>query len=335
MKFDAYLFGLNAKWYLIAAAILALCYGGAHLARLHWSLDLLSHFQVQYAFFALAFVAIFLVLKMPLPALLMLAVFAGAFYETRTPLSQPRQIFPPQRIETDRSTLRILHYNKHYTNKKHDQIAQFIKNGGQPFDAVFLMEIEPDDAKALRDLLADTYPYSIPAEGLGPDFSLILTRHKPLSTEHRQIAPEHVRTRGTRFEIQPEGFAQPVILYTLHTRVPVTYYGHKKRNAELAGMAEWIADDPSPYKILVGDFNITPYSPYFADFVRDSGLRYQTYGVFPPGTWVSFFTLPFLKIPIDHMLAGPGMRLLELAPGPSHGSDHHSLTGVFSVTSSP
>lgn len=331
MKFEAYLFGLNAKWYFIAAGILVACYGLSHLARWHWSLDLLSHFQVQYAFFAMVFVAIFLVLKMPLAALVMFAVFAGAFYETRAPLSDPWQFFPPQRIETDRNLLRVLHYNKYYSNKKHEQIVQFLKNGEQPFDAVFLMEVEPDDAKILRAALADTYPYSIPAEGIGPDFSLILTRHEPLSTEHRAVAPEHVRTRGTRFTIQPEGFAQPIALYTIHTRVPVTYFGHKKRNAELAGMAKWIADDPSPYIILAGDFNITPYSPAFGDFVRESGLTYQTYGVFPPGTWVSFFTLPFLKIPIDHMLAGPGMRLLELKPGPSQWSDHNSLTGVFTM----
>lgn len=331
MKFEAYLFGLNAKWYFIAAGILVACYGLSHLARWHWSLDLLSHFQVQYAFFAMVFVAIFLVLKMPLAALVMLAVFAGAFYETRAPLAQPWQFSPPQRIETDRTALRVLHYNKYYSNKRHDQIVQFLRNGGQPFDVVFLMEVEPDDAKILREALADTYPYSLPAEGIGPDFSLILSLHEPLSTAHRIVAPEHVRTRGTRFTIQPNGFAEPLSLYTLHTRVPIAAQGQFRRNAELSGMARWIASDPSPHKILAGDFNITPYSPYFHDFVRESGLTYQTYGVFPPGTWVSFFTLPFLKIPIDHMMAGPGMRLLELTPGAAKGSDHHSLIGVFSA----
>lgn len=331
MKFEAYLFGLNAKWYLLTTGILVACYGLSHLARWHWTLDLLSHFQVQYAFFAIVFFAIFVVLKMPLAALVMLAVFAGAFYETRVPLAQPWQFSPPQRIETDRTALRVLHYNKYYSNKRHDQIVQFLRNGGQPFDVVFLMEVEPDDAKVLREALADTYPYSIPAEGIGPDFSLILTRHEPLSTEHRAVAPEHVRTRGTRFTIQPNGFAEPLSLYTLHTRVPIAAQGQFRRNAELSGMARWIASDPSPHKILAGDFNITPYSPYFHDFVRESGLTYQTYGVFPPGTWVSFFTLPFLKIPIDHMMAGPGMRLLELTPGAAKGSDHHSLIGVFSA----
>ncbi len=332
MKFEAHLLGLNAKWYLLAAGILVLCYGLSHLARWHWTLDLLSHFQVQYAFFGLVFFAIFVVLKMPLVALVMLAVFAGAFYETRAPLSQSWQFSPPQRIETDRSRIRVLHYNKYYSNKRHDQITQFLKNNGEPFDVVFLMEVEPDDARILREALADTYPYSLPAEGIGPDFSLIFSLHELLSNEHRMVAPEHVRTRGTRFTIKPEGFDQPIALYTLHTRVPIAARGQFRRNAELSGMSQWIAADPSPYKILAGDFNITPYSPFFGDFVRDSGLTYQTYGVFPPGTWVSFFTLPFLKIPIDHMLAGPGMRLLELTPGPARGSDHNSLVGIFSVS---
>lgn len=329
MRFEHYLLGINAKWFIAEAAILVLCYGLSHLARAHWALDLLSHFLVQYAFFAFVFFFIFIVLKMPLPALIMLAVCAGAVYETRTPLSSPWKFSAPPGIATDRNALRVAQYNKHYDNKNYQAISRWLNDPANGFDIVFLLEVEPEDAEALRVLTASVYPHTLPESGIGPDFSLILLRHKPLNHEEHKIAPDHARTRGVKFEIQPDGFAEPVTLYNFHTRVPVGQRGQERRNAELRGAAAWIASDPSERKIAVGDWNITPYSPYFSDFVRDSKLTYQTYGGFPPSTWVSYFTLPFLKIPIDHMLYGQGLELHLLEAGPSFGSDHQALTGVF------
>lgn len=329
MNSDLYFLGLHAKLYLAVSVLLVLCFGLSHFSRWHWICDLLSHFMVQYAFFAFVFFFIFIVLKMPLLSLAMFVVGLLAGYETRLPLSQPWHFFPTPRIDTERNILRVVQYNKYYDNKNYAPIAAWLNNTDEPFDVVFLLEVEPEDAKALRSLTAETYPFTLPAEGLGPDFSIILSRHKVLSYEERKIAPHRVRTRGVRFEIQPEGYQQPVVFFGFHTRVPILAKGQAHRNAEMNGMAEWVASDPSPYKIAVGDWNITPYSPYFSDFAKNSGMAYQTYGGFPPSTWVSFFTVPVFKIPIDHMLYGKGFNLTDLKIGPAFGSDHHSLTGSF------
>ncbi|MCB1839418.1 MAG: endonuclease/exonuclease/phosphatase family protein [Rhodospirillales bacterium] len=333
MKFDSHLFGLNAKWYVLGGIILALCAALAHLARWHWSFDLLSHFLIQYAFFGFVFFVIFVLLKLPLLGVLMLMLSVFAYYETRLPLTHPWQFTPPPRIETERNLLRVVQYNKHYDNKNYTAIAQWLNNASEPVDIAFLLEVEPEDARALRSLTSGRYPYTQPAEGLGPDFSLILSRHPFLSMDVKKIAPSIIPTRGTRFEIQPEGFSRPVAFYTFHTRVPIAARGQAQRNAEIAGMAEWIAQDRSTDKILAGDFNITPYSPYFYELKEKSGLQYQSYGVFPPATWVSYFVLPVLKIPIDHMLFGKGLDLLEIKAGPSFGSDHQALIGVFRPSS--
>ena len=328
---DPALLGIPGKFFVLLSVLLLACYGAAHLARWHWFFDLLSHFLVQYAFFALVFCAILFVLKMYPLSLLMLSVSLASFYETRRPLAEPWRFSAPPRDAKERNIFRVAQYNKHYDNKNFAAIADWLNQSPDSIDIVFLLEVEPEDADALRGLTAKLYPYAEPAEGVGPDFSLILSRHKPLSVERKKVAPDMIGTRGTRVEMQPEGFKAPIAFYSVHTRVPLPRRGQARRNAELNGLAEWIAQDQSPYKIAVGDWNITPYSPYFSDFLKVSGLKYQTHGVFPPGTWVSYFTLPFLKIPIDHMAYGPGLTVLEIKSGPSFGSDHQALVGVFAV----
>jgi endonuclease/exonuclease/phosphatase (EEP) superfamily protein YafD len=83
--------------------------------------------------------------------------------------------------------------------------------------------------------------------------------------------------------------------------------------------------------ILMGDWNLTPWSPVFREVLEIGGLHYQNFGLLPVSTWPSFNFLSVLKIPIDHVLFKGGLRPVSFARGPSNGSDHHSLIARFYV----
>lgn len=77
-------------------------------------------------------------------------------------------------------------------------------------------------------------------------------------------------------------------------------------------------------KLLVGDFNTTMWSPYFADLVKDSGLRDARTGRGLYPSWNA--ALPaFLRIPIDHCLVGDKIEVESLETGNYTGSDHRPL----------
>jgi endonuclease/exonuclease/phosphatase (EEP) superfamily protein YafD len=75
---------------------------------------------------------------------------------------------------------------------------------------------------------------------------------------------------------------------------------------------------------MVGDFNVTPWSPLFADLLRDSGLADSCRGFGWQPTWPTRLPAMF-RIPIDHCLHGAGVAIVDRRVGPEIGSDHLPL----------
>jgi endonuclease/exonuclease/phosphatase (EEP) superfamily protein YafD len=99
-----------------------------------------------------------------------------------------------------------------------------------------------------------------------------------------------------------------------------------RQAAELAKVVEAL---PGP-KLVMGDFNATPFSRVLSVIETGASLRRVT---FLP-TWPATAGLP--QIAIDHILLSPGVRLLEAARiGEAAGSDHYPVTGRIAVPLSP
>jgi hypothetical protein len=62
--------------------------------------------------------------------------------------------------------------------------------------------------------------------------------------------------------------------------------------------------------ILLGDLNVTPWSPHFRQLLQQTGLPAQ---------------VPPLRIPLDHCLVSPAFQVIERRVGPRLGSDHLPL----------
>ena len=101
------------------------------------------------------------------------------------------------------------------------------------------------------------------------------------------------------------------------------------RNRQLATLAELLgppavtgAAARTP-RLLVGDMNLTPFSPYFTDFLAQTGMEdaRRVHGLH--GTWPTW--VPPLQIAIDHCIADPGLDVARVARGPTVGSDHYPL----------
>ena len=95
------------------------------------------------------------------------------------------------------------------------------------------------------------------------------------------------------------------------------------------GAAELMRETPGP-KVLLGDLNVTPWSPYFQDLVEGSGLRDVRVG---SGLWTTWpMPLPsFLRIPIDHCLTSDDVAVREFTTVGGTGSDHRAILVDVSV----
>ncbi len=107
-----------------------------------------------------------------------------------------------------------------------------------------------------------------------------------------------------------------------HPLTPTTKSGFQQRNAQLEAMGRYVSRLPKPV-LVIGDLNITMWSPFYQRFVGTAGLdnARSGFGILP--TWPTFF--PLLYIPIDHCLISPEIQVLKIRTGPDVGSDHLPL----------
>ena len=75
--------------------------------------------------------------------------------------------------------------------------------------------------------------------------------------------------------------------------------------------------------IVIGDLNLTPWSPRFRALLDDGGLGDSRVGFGHHATWPVWF--PLLLIPIDHVLADPEIKVYRREVGPAVGSDHYPV----------
>jgi endonuclease/exonuclease/phosphatase family metal-dependent hydrolase len=82
--------------------------------------------------------------------------------------------------------------------------------------------------------------------------------------------------------------------------------------------------------VLIGDFNLTPYSPYNDDLLSGSRLRDCARGRPLTPTWPTWFAP--LWIEIDRCFVTPEIRIASYQVGPAIGSDHYPLVMDFHVS---
>jgi endonuclease/exonuclease/phosphatase (EEP) superfamily protein YafD len=134
----------------------------------------------------------------------------------------------------------------------------------------------------------------------------------------------------------PEGDSRPCILarididgvlvplLSIHPRTPIRNDRYKLRNDMFAAAADCLRDMPSP-KLCVGDLNITPWSPYYHEFIERAKLVNvrKEFGLLP--SWPVFLLFKWLMLPLDHCLVSEDLRVEDVRTGEPIGSDHLPL----------
>lgn len=96
----------------------------------------------------------------------------------------------------------------------------------------------------------------------------------------------------------------------------------RARNSQLDGLATYASQIEEPL-LVCGDFNLTPYSPFFDRFAEAAGLsdvrRARGLGL----SWPSF--MPLLGIPIDHCLIRGPIEVESVERLNRIGSDHYPV----------
>ncbi|MBT8107073.1 MAG: endonuclease/exonuclease/phosphatase family protein [Gammaproteobacteria bacterium] len=291
-----------------AAAVTVLFSLGTLVPVDHFTVQMFTHFRLQYTIIAFLLCIAFVVMREGRYAVVLLgaaavnASFVVPWYTDAPP-------------EMGASELTLLNANVHARNGAHQKLLDLIA-AEQP-DLVVLQEVTPEWAKSLQHLAAD-YPHRLvePRDG---SFGIALLSRYPLSSSVSIDSgpgspPILVAT------VNVDGVEIAVI--GVHPVIPLPQRNFEARNAQLQRIGRLLQKSQNP-RILIGDLNVTMWDLHYESLENRTWLRNarRGFGVVP--TWPTF--LPFAMIPIDHVLVSEDLGVVDVRTGPRIGSDHLPL----------
>jgi endonuclease/exonuclease/phosphatase (EEP) superfamily protein YafD len=304
-----------------AVALAAIASVAGFAGGLWWAFDLFAHFRPQYliaGFLLAAFLAVARHMRWAAGALAIAAINAipvVALY------LQPAEAARPPAARA----LRLMSFNVFAHNRDYAGTLRYLQR--ELPDVLLLLEVTPDWVPVVRTL-AVQYPYQWIHVGNAASGIAMMSRVRPGDTATIDLVQRGVPSYLLTFE---RGGATLAVLGT-HLSWPLGGRVSALRNAQLDAIARLARGHPGPL-VVIGDFNVTPFSTHFTRTLREGGLRrcVPSAGLVP--TWPARF-VPFY-IAIDHCLANGGVRASNFRTGAYLGSDHYPISVEVAADPSP
>lgn len=277
-------------------------------ARAWWVAELFTHFRLQLVAGQLVLVAALAALGRGRVALLT-ALAAGLNSWHLHAIVWPAT----HAVAAAGDELRLMTVNVAARNDEHERLFAMIERE-QP-DVILVVELTERWRRHLKALEADyAYRELVPRDdafGLG-----LLSRHPldAVSIDNVGATPAIDARVGA-----PGG---PFRLLGVHLVPPTSGRRAAERNRQLERLAERRAAIDGPLVVL-GDFNVSPYSPHYSDWLASTALTDTLAGRGPSATWPAF--LPVLGTPIDHCFVSEHFTVVERHHLPAFGSDHYPV----------
>lgn len=296
---------------MILGVFAALCLASAAswLAPLGWPFELFAHFRLQLLVAAGVLVPLLMLARRPLIAVVA-AIMTSAHWLPSAPGLQAHELS----AHCGGQPLVVVTANVEVGNRDTQRLLDWLRD--QPADVIVVQEVDERWAVQLAGL--KTHPYQHMIVRNDPHGIALLSRWPLGSVARLDLAPDAppawsgvVTVHGARLRV-----------IGLHARWPITPHHARQRDQVLQAVAARVRNERLPVVVL-GDLNLTPYSPVFTRLLRDAGLRDAGRGAGWQPTWMASFWP--LALRIDHVLVTPAVCVEQTRTGPPIGSDHRPL----------
>jgi len=283
------------------------------LGQLWIAFDVFAQFTLQFALLTAAFAAGRLMPRGRLAAAMLLILVGlvgiGAWPQIAA-LTSPLTGEP----KPGEKAVKVASFNTWYENRQVDAVGAELRRINA--DIVTVVEFGRNKHKLLDDL-KDVYPYQANCFSEDYCFMAILSKFPILSAQAKvgwEGAPLLMAHLG------PE--AGDLTVFAVHT---IRFPHSRAQFRQVRALADLIDLTPGP-KLVMGDFNATPFSRITSTLANQTGLARLT--MLP--SWPSWVGLP--QMAIDHIFVSPGIGVIAGERlGEPAGSDHFPITMTLAV----
>jgi endonuclease/exonuclease/phosphatase (EEP) superfamily protein YafD len=304
----------------IPAIALALISLAAFFGGWVWWLDVLANFRAQYV---VGLAALGLIVVMSRWRRIGYGVLGVAVINLVVVL--PLYVGSPAKASLDVPSVRVMSFNLLSTNESYSEVIEYIET------------VDPD----LVLLHEASRPWEVAIDSAALEYEVIRPRSEDLIFGTLVLVRgEDVRAvsfgfamanpRAVEIVFTPAGWDSPVSVLATHPLAPTTRERAGLRNAQLEFAGEWAAEQSGAF-FVVGDFNATPWSSPFRTLMGAAELHNSQVGFgLQPSFPVESNLL--LRVPIDHLLHGQALEVVDRRLGPALGSDHFPLVVDLQLT---
>lgn len=309
---------------LLAIIIIAICHMFGVVA---WPIELIYHFFLYLTVISVLIASIFAFLRRWRSLAVSLAVscyFISVAVQpsdidchVTLPLSHSHDFIGP-RSPPSAHQLRVYTQNLHFSHKP----SHWTRNALSwiQSDILVFQEINSAVFSTFRRI-DDLFPYRVFVESpRNAKEQLAILSSQPIA-EYQVFKPSPAAMPALIARIVlSDGMS--VWLVVVHARNPVLAKGMIARDDFLEQLSDRVNQLQGPV-IIAGDFNATPYTPPYRDFVESAQVAEAclTPGTFPKAS-------KGLGLPIDHILVRGG-TIMNLSASRLFGSDHRALVGTL------
>ncbi len=291
-------------------------------ARHHWLADICANLRVQWVI-ALRIVGLVSVAtrrwKLLAVQCLLLVIHAPWFVSA----------FSQEQTSPGPAEFTVASVNVFTPNRRFDDIeAEMLRSNA---DIVAVVELSPPLSRHLSGAFSERYPYSrLNPQGEG-NFGIGLYSREPFSNARVEyFNDERLTSIVARLEIR----GTTIAVIATHTLPPMGPGNFAHRNRHLRMLAEKVQEfrqaEPEVPVIVLGDLNLTPWSPIFQDFTTEAALVPATSGQRVTPTWYRFSAFPFGLV-LDHILTTSNLNCTSYLVGQDIGSDHRMVTATLKL----
>ncbi|MBI2718953.1 MAG: endonuclease/exonuclease/phosphatase family protein [Rhizobiales bacterium] len=280
---------------------------GGRLSQLWIAFDVFAQFTLQFAVITLAFaIGFFLPRGRTTAAFLLILAGLAAIGAWPHVVSREPQVRSTLR-EGERA-LTVASFNTRYDNQNVAAVRAEIER--LDADIVTLVELGPNK-RAMLEELKPRYPYR--ADCFAIDFcNLAILSKMPIVEQSGKVEWEGPPIIVAKLGPEADGLT----VVGVHT---IRFPHWRSQFQQAQALTRMIETIPGR-KLVMGDFNATPFSRIAKTVSSETGLVRLTW--LP--SWPSRLELP--QVAIDHIFASPGIRVLEDERiGEAAGSDHYPI----------
>lgn len=309
---------------LCRAFAFGLCFSSALtlLAKHHWIAELLANLRIQQVIGIAFLLLLSMVTRRWRVSVIALALFAihlpwflAAFPASREKLTDDTSSRSGEVV--------VAVVNVLTQNPRHDLVLQELVRCDA--DVFAVLELSTELSIYLESAVGDRYPHSMLRPKDTSNFGIGLFSKFPLRDEGLFSTHEGIDSICATVTVNGNSYR----VFATHPLPPMNAGLFQHRNRQLQDVAERVVAyrDRANHgsTVVVGDLNLTPWSPWFADFQDQSGLVRAIDRVSIQPTWYRYNSFPFGLV-IDHCLCDPSLECRGYEIGSDIGSDHRSIT---------